>query len=93
MNSTVLQEAQDIIYGDREETYGRPDKNLAQIASLWNAFLGGKENNEGIRLSAADVSMMMILVKIARQQNNYKRDNIVDMCGYAALLARIEECT
>jgi L-lactate permease len=88
---TVLQEAQEIIYGDREQTYGHPAKNLLQIANLWTAFLQSKGANEGIVISASDVAMMMMLVKMARQQNNFKRDNIVDMCGYAALLARIEE--
>lgn len=91
MTQSVLQEAHEIIYGDREQTYGHPAKNLTQIAALWTAFLQAKEGNEGIVLSAADVAMLMMLVKMARQQHQFKRDNIVDMCGYAALLARIEE--
>lgn len=92
--TTVLEEAQEIIYGDREQTYGHPAKNLNQIANLWSAYLqakGGTEDLPTPRLTASDVAMMMMLVKMARQQNNFKRDNIVDMCGYAALLARIEE--
>jgi hypothetical protein len=91
MTTTVLQEAQDIIYGDREQTYGHPAKNLVQIAGLWTAYLQAKRGNDGVKINASDVAMMMMLVKMARQQNSFKRDNIVDMCGYAALLARIEE--
>ena len=33
----VLEEAQDIIYGDREKTYGHPAKNLNCIADMWNS--------------------------------------------------------
>ena len=82
---SVLHEAEDVIYGDREETYGQPDKNLNLIADLWREYLGVK------CISAHDVCMMMILLKVARQRNAYKRDNLVDICGYAALSERVEE--
>lgn len=36
---SVMQEAEDIIYGDREKTYGDPSKNLARIAELWTHYL------------------------------------------------------
>lgn len=83
---TVLEEAKEIIYGDREKTYGHPAKNLEAIANLWNAYLTGKQS-----LGAQDVCMMMILMKVARQKNGYLRDNLTDICGYAALIARIED--
>lgn len=81
----ILHEAELIIYGDREETYGQPDKNLTLIANLWREYLGVKN------ISAHDVCMMMVLLKVARQRNTYKRDNLVDICGYAALSERVEE--
>jgi hypothetical protein len=83
----ILKEAEDIIYGDREQTYGRPDKNLNAIAALWNAYL---ETTEREFISSHDVCMMMILLKTARQGNAFKRDNLVDICGYAALSDRLE---
>ena len=87
--ATVLEEAQTIIYGDREKTYGRPSKNLDAIANLWNAYLdaiGGRE------LSNKDVAAMMILLKTARLANDpTHRDSIVDICGYAALVERCDE--
>lgn len=89
VNTTVLQEAQEIIYGDREQTYGKPAKNLECIAKMWSAYLesmGGKE------LNAKDVACMMILLKTARLANNQDhRDSVVDVCGYAALIERIDE--
>ena len=81
---TILDEAKEIIYGDREQTYGKPNKNLNLIAGLWGTYLDRP-------VSAQDVCMMMVLVKVARQANAYKRDNLVDISGYAALNARLED--
>ena len=86
--TTVLQEAQEIIYGDREQTYGHPAKNLNAIAGLWTEYLQSK--GDPVYIDAQDVCMMMILLKVARQGNAFKRDNLVDICGYAALNDRLE---
>lgn len=88
---TALQEAQEIIYGDREKTYGHPAKNLQRIADLWTQYLVPHiEHQEN--LSAQDVAQMMILLKIARLQNQPDhRDSRVDVVGYAALVDRLHE--
>lgn len=89
VKQTVLEEAQGIIYGDREQTYGKPSKNLECIAKLWNAYLESMGSKE---LNAKDVACMMILLKTARLANNQDhRDSVVDVCGYAALIERIDE--
>ena len=81
----VLQEAQRIIYGDREKTYGHPAKNLTTTASFWGEYLGTK-------ITAKDVCVMMMLLKIARLRNDINhRDSVVDTCGYAALIERCDE--
>lgn len=85
--TTILQEAYQIIYGDREQTYGAPDKNLNCIAAMWSAYLASTEQDH---ITAHDVCMMMILLKTARQAHAFKRDNLVDVCGYAALSDRLE---
>lgn len=87
----VLEEAQTIIYGDREQTYGSPSKNLETIARMWRAYLSAC--TKGIdELNAKDVAAMMMLVKVARFANNpLHRDNLVDICGYAALVERCDE--
>lgn len=82
---SVLSEANRIIYGDREKTYGSPSKNLKVIAKFWGEYLGTK-------LSAQDVCVMMILLKAARLRNTPgHRDSVVDICGYAALIERCDE--
>lgn len=85
---SVLQEAHKIIYGDREQTYGHPDKNLKTISKMWNAYITAVGQRE---LNAKDVAILMILLKTARLANDpNNRDSVVDICGYAAL---IERCT
>jgi hypothetical protein len=82
---SVLDEAKDIIYGDREKTYGKPSKNLETIAVFWSEYIGTK-------LSAKDVAVMMVLLKAARLRNDIShRDSVVDICGYAALIERCDE--
>jgi len=91
---SVLKEANAIIYGDREKTYGHPSKNLKTIATMWNAYLiasGAMEEDGGI-IVAKDVAALMMLVKVARFANDPDhRDNLVDICGYAALIERCDE--
>ena len=86
---SILKEANTIIYGDREKTYGHPSKNLETIAKVWQAYLDARGNGP---LTAKDVAVMMILLKAARLANDPShRDSVVDICGYAALIERCEE--
>lgn len=82
---SILHEAQKVIYGDREKTYGSPSKNLRRIADYWQTYLGCDP------LTEEDVCNMMILLKVARLQNQPDhRDSQVDICGYAALAERVQ---
>jgi hypothetical protein len=86
---SVLKEANAIIYGDREKTYGHPAKNLQTIAHMWASYLNAKATE---LITPKDVAAMMVLVKVARFANDPDhRDNLVDMCGYAALIERCDE--
>lgn len=90
----ILKEAEKIIYGDREKTYGDPAKNLRAIASLWEMYLYERgvldQNSDSLR--PEDIANMMILLKVARLINDPKhRDSLVDICGYAALVERIQK--
>jgi hypothetical protein len=89
--TTILKEAHAIIYGDREKTYGHPAKNLKAIATMWDVYINNKQTPE---ITAKDVAAMMMLVKVARFANDpTHRDNLVDICGYAALIERCDENT
>lgn len=88
---SVLDEAHDIIYGDREKTYGSPAKNLQAIADYWINYLRSIDYPEK-GLTAEDVCNMMILLKVARLGNTPgHRDSLVDICGYTALIERIRD--
>ena len=96
----VLEEAQKIIYGDREKTYGKPSKNLGTIAQMWTAYVnssvGDVFNAEGepieLIIDPKDVAIMMVLLKAARLANDQShRDSVVDICGYAALIERCDD--
>jgi len=88
---SVLEEAQTIVYGDREKTYGHPAKNLKTIASMWTAYMNNMDDGN-FSVTAKDVAAMMMLVKVARFANDPShRDNLVDVCGYAALIERCDE--
>lgn len=80
----ILKNAETIINGDREGTYGRPENSFLVISKLWAAYLG-KE------ITSTDVANMMILMKVARNSSGvYKDDNWIDICGYAALGGEIQ---
>jgi len=81
----ILDEAKEIIYGDREKTYGHPSVNLDNIAKFWSVYLKKDVN-------AQDVATMMVLLKLARMMNNPDhRDSLTDSVGYLALIERIKE--
>lgn len=85
----ILDQAKNIINGEREGAYGAPENNFAVIADLWSTYLMslGSRNIE-----SKDVAAMMILMKVARiSSGNYKQDNWIDICGYAALGGELEE--
>lgn len=95
MTETVTQEAERIVYGDREQTYGHPSKNFAATAVMWEAYLQAKYEIGGDYkipcIEPDDVAMMMVLLKIARQAHQYKRDNIVDGIGYLACIQKMRD--
>lgn len=82
---TLLQQAHEIIHGDREQTYGDAGKNLRVIAEYWSIHLSAT-TGEKITLTPQDVCGMMILLKQARLANSPNhRDSLMDIAGYAGL--------
>ena len=82
---SLADKAKDIIYGDREKTYGHPATNLKRIAAYWSTHLG-------VSVTPVDVCDMMILMKLARLKNQPDHeDSLVDIHGYNMLKERIKE--
>jgi len=85
---SVLQEASDIVDGDREETYGHPSLNFQRTAVLWSVVFGHP-------VTLQQVALAMVCLKIAREVHKPNRDNLVDMVGYVRCLekmGKIAEC-
>jgi hypothetical protein len=80
---TITEEAQKLVYGDRQEDYGSVTESFTTVAKLWSAVL--KKN-----VTPEEVVLCMIQLKVARQMNKPKRDNLVDICGYAACIEKME---
>lgn len=87
---TVLEQAQAIVDGARQDDYGNPEDSLSRIAEYWNVYLE-KELKPGCAMSPKDVAMMMVLLKVAREGHGHKLDNLIDGAGYFELAARCED--
>ncbi len=88
----ILQKAKDLITGDRNETHGDAFQNHAEIAEFWNIFLD-KKLQPMASITAEDVALMMVLMKISRNTQGKKNnlDNFIDMCGYSAIAGEIND--
>jgi hypothetical protein len=82
--TTILEEAQQLVHGDRQQAYGHPIDNFTRIGQMWSAILGAP-------VSAEQVGLCMAALKLARQCNRPKRDNLVDAAGYAATVQMVVE--
>jgi len=80
--SNFLQDVENTVYGERQDQYGNPENSFNRIAEYWSTLFG-------ITVTPQQVAMAMILLKIAREQSNPKRDNRIDMAGYAENLERM----
>jgi len=79
---SILAEADRLVHLDRERQYGHPAVHHTRTSMLWSAYLG-------VSMQPWDVSMMMVLDKVARQRHCPKRDNLVDIAGYANVADRV----
>jgi len=75
-NEDILSEAMRLTSGDRQATYGPPDQDFRRTATMWTALFGRE-------FEPKDVALAMICLKLSRQIHQKKRDNWVDIAGYA----------
>jgi hypothetical protein len=87
---TVLQEAQALVYGDRQKAYSHPARDYAKTAKMWTGILLEKLL-PGEEISPTEAVLMMAAMKISREVFKHKRDNLVDAAGYIACAERIED--
>ncbi len=75
----LLQEAQDLISGDRQAQYGDPYTCLNRVAKMWSVLLDRE-------VTVIQVVQCMVALKQARLVNDpTDRDSWLDVAGYAGL--------
>ena len=79
-----LDTAAKIVTGQRQHDYGDKYQNHENIARLWSAYLD-------YEISAHDVAICMLLVKVARLKHRATKDCYIDMAGYAAIACEIQD--
>ena len=85
IRAEILDAARQMVTEDRERDHGSPRITLGRVAALWESYLG-------MPITLTDVAWMMVLLKIARaQENSDNDDNFVDAAGYAALAAEMSK--
>jgi hypothetical protein len=82
---TALQEAQRLVHGDRGQAYGHPIDDYTRTGRMWGAIQGVPDIDPRI------CCLMMAAVKISREVNAPKRDNRVDLAGYAECAQMVAE--
>jgi hypothetical protein len=101
----ILMQALDIINGDRQDTYGKPEDSFELIAEYWNSYLIRLQKNilknKGFNpkeyklvpmIDCKGVAEMMMLFKIARMSGQKPNlDNYLDLVGYAGIAADMVE--
>lgn len=79
---SILQEAIELVNGDRRDEYGDMAESFKRIGAFWSAYLG-------VNIDALDVAKMMILLKVSRTKHNNHRDSYVDIVGYVECAAHL----
>lgn len=81
---SICREADRIVSVERQADYGHPAEDFERTGRLWEVILG-------VKVTAEQVGLCMIALKISRQMHRPKRDNLVDVAGYAKTLDLIRQ--
>lgn len=79
----ILDEARSIVSGARQAAYGPPEYNFSNIGEKWAATLRAAGWLPNAPIPPRIVALMMIDLKVCRDAYQPKRDNLVDIAGYA----------
>lgn len=83
-DKSILSEAEEIVNGSRHSDYGDPVESFERIAKI-ASMIAGKD------LFPEECCAVLMAVKLVRESFAHKRDNLVDLCGYACIMNEIKE--
>lgn len=83
MSKSILEEAIQVTE-QRQVAYDKPEANLIRIKILFNAYDAIRPDPDK-PYEPWEVAILNILQKIAREAWKHKRDNWVDIAGYASV--------
>jgi uncharacterized protein DUF6378/uncharacterized protein DUF4406 len=85
-NETILEEAQRLVYGPRQASYGHPFDDFSRTGRIWGAILGIPD------VSPEKVALCMAGLKVSRLvETPAHHDSNVDLAGYAGTYALVRE--
>lgn len=89
----LLEDAKNVVVGDRDQQYSGPEDSFAAIAELWTSHLRRRGVGLSVTLTPEDVAIMMTLLKVARLMTGgpMQRDTWMDIAGYAACGHEVSE--
>jgi hypothetical protein len=88
ITESVTQEAHRLVEGDRGADYDHPLDNFRKTAVVWTGILDQKLRAP---ITEEEVGLLMVGVKLAREAHHHKRDNLVDVSGYAQTVQMVIE--
>lgn len=83
MNTNILDQASNLVDGDRSAAYGGPTDDFTCAAAMFSAYLS-RTNGKPVVVRPKDIGLFQIMNKITREGYKHKQDNLVDIAGYAA---------
>lgn len=88
---TAAEEGNRLVHGARGADYGHPIDDFSRTGRIWGAILAEWAKDPSQPVGPELVAMCQIAVKISREVNHPKRDNRVDMAGYAETLDMVRQ--
>lgn len=82
----ILNEAAQVVEGDRNDYYGDPSIKYRMIAKMWSIIFRTD-------ITPRQVVLAQLAVKLVRETLKHKRDNLVDIAGYARVLQLVTDAT
>lgn len=85
VEESAVEEAHRLVHGNRGADYGHPIEDYTRTGRMWGAILGLPD------LDPRTCCLMMAALKVSREVNKHKRDNLVDLAGYAECAQMVAE--